>query len=114
MRGTKRTCPACAVRFYDLSRDPIVCPSCGAQHVPDAPALLAAARAAGFASKTDWRSRRFKRPDPEPDVAPEIATAGDAPEATPVPNDEVVLDEGPDGADISGLLGHREAEPGDR
>ena len=29
MRGTKRTCQACEVRFYDLARSPIVCPSCG-------------------------------------------------------------------------------------
>ena len=26
MRGTKRTCQACEVRFYDLARSPIVCP----------------------------------------------------------------------------------------
>ncbi len=26
--GTKRTCPACGTRFYDLNRDPIECPSC--------------------------------------------------------------------------------------
>ncbi|MEE3098804.1 MAG: FYDLN acid domain-containing protein, partial [Pseudomonadota bacterium] len=28
--GAKRTCPSCAVRFYDLLRDPVACPSCGA------------------------------------------------------------------------------------
>jgi len=27
--GTKRTCPSCASRFYDLLRNPIVCPKCG-------------------------------------------------------------------------------------
>nr|PZN85981.1 MAG: TIGR02300 family protein [Pseudomonadota bacterium] len=29
-RGTKRTCqnPECGARFYDLNRDPIVCPIC--------------------------------------------------------------------------------------
>ena len=29
-RGTKRTCqnPECGSRFYDLNRDPIVCPIC--------------------------------------------------------------------------------------
>lgn len=26
--GTKRTCPSCAARFYDLNKDPIVCPKC--------------------------------------------------------------------------------------
>lgn len=33
-RGTKRTCQdaSCAVRFYDLARDPIKCPTCGAAY----------------------------------------------------------------------------------
>jgi uncharacterized protein (TIGR02300 family) len=30
LRGTKRACRSCEVRFYDLGRDPTVCPSCGA------------------------------------------------------------------------------------
>ncbi len=30
-RGTKRTCQGCGARFYDLNRDPIVCPVCGAE-----------------------------------------------------------------------------------
>jgi uncharacterized protein (TIGR02300 family) len=28
--GTKRTCLSCGARFYDLRREPIVCPACGA------------------------------------------------------------------------------------
>lgn len=28
--GTKRACPKCAVRFYDLNKDPIICPCCEA------------------------------------------------------------------------------------
>ena len=31
--GTKRTCPSCAARFYDLLRSPIVCPKCGTSFV---------------------------------------------------------------------------------
>jgi uncharacterized protein (TIGR02300 family) len=27
--GTKRTCPNCGTRYYDLNHDPIVCPNCG-------------------------------------------------------------------------------------
>ena len=27
--GTKRTCPNCGAKYYDLNRDPIVCPRCG-------------------------------------------------------------------------------------
>lgn len=34
-RGTKRTCQSnqCGERFYDLNRDPIVCPICGTSYV---------------------------------------------------------------------------------
>ena len=32
----------------------------------------------------------------------------------PGPNDDVVLEEEPDEADISGLLGHHESEPKER
>lgn len=28
--GTKRSCPSCATRFYDLMKSPITCPKCGA------------------------------------------------------------------------------------
>ena len=31
--GMKRTCPSCAARFYDLNKDPIVCPKCGESFV---------------------------------------------------------------------------------
>jgi len=27
--GTKRICLSCGARFYDMHRDPIVCPACG-------------------------------------------------------------------------------------
>jgi uncharacterized protein (TIGR02300 family) len=31
--GTKRTCPSCATRFYDLLKSPIVCPKCGVSFI---------------------------------------------------------------------------------
>ncbi len=34
--GTKRTCLNCAVRFYDLGKKPITCPSCEASFEPEA------------------------------------------------------------------------------
>ena len=33
--GTKRTCLACGMRFYDFSRSPIICPGCGAEFDPE-------------------------------------------------------------------------------
>ena len=29
--GTKRLCPVCAARFYDLGNDPMTCPACGTE-----------------------------------------------------------------------------------
>lgn len=42
-RGTKRQCQSCGSNFYDLNRDPVICPICGAalhteQTSPPAPA----------------------------------------------------------------------------
>jgi hypothetical protein len=106
------------VRFYDLSREPIVCPSCGAHCVADAAPMLAEAdaRAARLVDRTGWRGRGFKRPDPQPDAAPEVAAPEDATEETliPVPNEDAVLEEEPDEGDITGLLGDHEVEPKER
>ena len=34
--GTKRTCPKCATRFYDLGKDdPVTCINCGAAWEPE-------------------------------------------------------------------------------
>ena len=100
------------MRFYDLLREPITCPSCGARYVPDAPPMAPGTRAARSTAKTGWRGRSFKPPDPEPDVAPEVASTEDAngEALTPTPNDDVVLEEEPDEADISGLVGHHESD----
>ena len=54
LRGAKRTCAACEVRFYDLGRDRIVCPMCGADYALPAEPAVAPARAASFANRTGW------------------------------------------------------------
>jgi uncharacterized protein (TIGR02300 family) len=41
--GTKRICPSCGARYYDLLREPIVCPKCSTPFDPEA--LLRARRA---------------------------------------------------------------------
>lgn len=33
--GMKRVCQSCGARFYDLQREPIVCPKCSAVYDPD-------------------------------------------------------------------------------
>jgi uncharacterized protein (TIGR02300 family) len=34
--GTKRLCPACGTKYYDLNRNPITCPHCGTIFEPAA------------------------------------------------------------------------------
>src|SRR5215467_5976581 len=63
--GTKRLCANCAAKFYDLSKDPIVCPKC--HTVMELVAVNARAR-------------------PEPAAAPHAAAA-------PAPEEEVVAPE---------------------
>ena len=118
-RGTKRVCQACDIRFYDLSRDPIVCPSCGVRYVPEAP-QAPEVHAGPFTDKTGWRRKAFKRPDPEPDeadtAANDNATEGASEEsAGPVSDEDVVLDEQEqDEADVTAFVDHRDAEPNER
>jgi uncharacterized protein (TIGR02300 family) len=33
--GLKRTCQSCGARFYDLSKNPIMCPKCGTEYDPE-------------------------------------------------------------------------------
>jgi len=127
MRGTKRMCQACQVRFYDLKRDEIVCPACGVLYVPVAMAAAEVGRrgAAGSA-KTAWR-QNFKRPSPvQPEPDPQIAAPAEAEDAEveaggeevavadAAPEDDIVLEQEPDDADVSGLVDVDMEEPKER
>ncbi len=48
--GTKRICMNCGARFYDMQRDPIVCPSCGATYDPELAAKPRRSRPAAAAA----------------------------------------------------------------
>jgi uncharacterized protein (TIGR02300 family) len=74
--GTKRLCGSCGAKFYDLSKDPIVCPKCGtvfqvvvpvSRARPDAAARTAAAAAAAGAAAA--AAAAAKRPAPVAEVA---------------------------------------------
>ncbi|WP_038035289.1 TIGR02300 family protein [Thermopetrobacter sp. TC1] len=59
--GTKRTCPNCEARFYDLNKDPIECPKC--HHTFTVEPILP--------SKQDHEAKPEEAPAPEP--AEEVA-----------------------------------------
>ena len=49
--GLKRTCLSCNTRFYDMQKDPIVCPNCETEFDPLALVRPRRARAAAAASQ---------------------------------------------------------------
>ena len=52
--GTKRACPSCNARFYDLTKRPIECPKCGFSYEPEAL----------------FKQRRSRVPEPPAGVVP--------------------------------------------
>jgi uncharacterized protein (TIGR02300 family) len=57
--GTKRVCPSCASRFYDLQKRPIECPKCQFTFEPEAM----------------FKQRRPRQPEPEAVIAPVVQDA---------------------------------------
>jgi uncharacterized protein (TIGR02300 family) len=131
LRGTKRICHACGVRFYDLSREPIVCPSCGEHHTAEAQLSVGVpTRAERVSGKTGRRRPERLAPEPretarEQDI--DVASAGASAiderdevieeiEAAPttIHNDDIVLEQEPDDADFSNLVDHQVEKPGER
>ncbi|GGH33893.1 TIGR02300 family protein [Alsobacter metallidurans] len=51
--GTKRQCQSCGAKFYDLGKDPIVCPKCGTTYTAAAIAPPTRGRAAEVANRDD-------------------------------------------------------------
>ena len=121
-RGTKRTCqnPECGSRFYDLNRDPIVCPVCSSEY-----ALAAAPPTAGSAPLAAEKKPRagmkkpvypvegIKPPDaPEAEGDEVLADVEDDAEPTAAEDDETFLEEEEeDGSDMSNIIGGPVAEP---
>jgi uncharacterized protein (TIGR02300 family) len=118
-RGTKRTCQSneCGARFYDLNRNPIVCPICGSVYeLASSPLAIAA---------TEEKSpRKARKPDLVPSKAPpgdadtevdaedalaEIETEGDDEIAAEA--DETFLEEEEEeGGDVSGIIPVQEGD----
>jgi uncharacterized protein (TIGR02300 family) len=63
--GTKRICPSCGTRYYDMQHDPIVCPKCQTPFDPEA--LLRARRSRPVAPV-----ERELEPVAAEDIDPEI------------------------------------------
>jgi uncharacterized protein (TIGR02300 family) len=120
LRGIKRVCQACQVRFYDLARERIVCPECGAVYTPAAQASVETRRSPVGSGKTVWRQvikRPIVVPDPEAETAAPAddaaaETEAEVPAADAAPEDDSILEQEP--GDFSDLLDGDIEGPKDR
>lgn len=114
-RGTKRTCQnhECGSRFYDLNRDPIVCPICGGVYE-----IASSPLAAVIEEKA---ARKPKKAEYAPDDAPGdlpavegedalVEIEGEEPIAGEAADETFLEEEEEDGGDVSGILGGPVAE----
>jgi uncharacterized protein (TIGR02300 family) len=102
-RGTKRVCPSCGARFYDLNRTPIVCPVCQSiyQVTPPPPP----SRRWGRAQPAEARKVEEQEADAPVLEGPEIISPEEAEEGTsevPSEENEEIVDLGDEGAEIPG------------
>lgn len=112
-------CQACETRFYDLARERIVCPSCGALYTAVArPIDEANARINSPTAKTKWRSRPPRHPTPpvpvgDQDEAAAADVAPDGADETPDTgeSDDLVLEQEPDDGDVADLIVVEPKEP---
>lgn len=110
-RGTKRTCQNCDERFYDLDRNPIICPFCGGKYViASSPAALAALQA----EQRELSAKKAKKPavveEAEgelPAVEGEEALADvEADDSAAAGEDETFLEEEEEeGGDVTNIIG---------
>ena len=79
--GTKRICPNCGTRYYDMRRDPIMCPKCGAPF--DAEFLVKTRKSRAVASAAVEEVAPLEE-ELEADLAAEPDEAGEAVTEIPV------------------------------
>jgi len=83
--GTKRQCQACGAKFFDLNKDPIVCPKCGT--------LFQGAARARVAAKEDEEDTELAAPAGVDVVSLDEVEAGEEKVAETVVEDIDVEDE---------------------
>jgi uncharacterized protein (TIGR02300 family) len=98
-RGSKRVCPSCGARFYDLNRTPIVCPVCQSIYQVTPPPSRRWERA----QPAEARKVEEQEADAPVLEGPEIVSLEEAKEGTsevPIEEDEEIVGLGDDGAEF--------------
>ncbi len=108
--GAKRQCQNCGAKFFDLNKDPIVCPKCGATFQG------AAARAERAPAKEEYEEEELAQPAGVELVSLDEVEAGEEKAAEPVledidvedetaPDDAFLEEEEEDEDDVTNLIG---------
>jgi len=110
-RGTKRTCQNsdCGARFYDLNRDPIICPHCEEKYVVAvaSPSVAGADKGRRPAAKAPvYAAPDDVKPDDLPEGEEALVDIEAVEDAADGEADETFLEEEEDsGSDVSGIIG---------
>jgi uncharacterized protein (TIGR02300 family) len=105
--GLKRTCASCGAKFYDLGKDHIECPKCGAEFDPDAVLKTKRAKTAAVARPVAAAA------EPEPEAEDVEVEAGDDEAGDDEKEDEVIEDTselGEDDEDVAEVVDKVEDE----
>ena len=114
--GNKRICPTCGARYYDLLRDPVICPKCSTPFDPEA---FLKARRARPAAPVEKVLEPVGADELDSDIeAEEVETADEEEEAVPLEEaeeeDEEVLEDaselGEDEDDMAEVIENVEEE----
>ena len=114
-RGTKRACQnaECGSRFYDLERNPVICPICGSGYVIPSGPIAATPLAVAQGRKANRAADFAVEPTVVPEEAPEVESTAALAEVeageeavVAAEEDETFLEEvEEDSGDVSGILG---------
>ena len=112
--GQKRVCMSCAAKFYDLNKDPIICPKCGTVFDVAAAAKPRRARAAADEKPTKKKTPKIAEvADVDvPDTDADDEVADDDEEEEGVIEDASEL--GEDDDDMAEVIENVDEESGDR
>ena len=107
--GTKRRCNSCATKFFDLNKEPIVCPKCAAVFAPTQSDPMRSGR---LPERRPWSAQKTPMPAMPTDLSgdddlsnadeEEITSTTDAEE---VGEEEVLMDDQDGGVDPAEVLG---------
>jgi uncharacterized protein (TIGR02300 family) len=106
--GTKRRCSSCETKFFDLNKDPIICPKCSAVFEPPQPDPVLSRRAPG---RQAWPAKKPTVPDvPNEFVSlggtdPDEKAMSPAADGTEEDEDVVLLDDQDGQVDAREIIG---------